>query len=180
MADFRLDRLSMMEAISNPEGLPTQAFQFRIQRAWEKIEQAFDSLGLRIAEIEAVARRDKRSASYTVPTQVLTAEDAGSSAKITVLAHERGYTDGSRVSIASAPIEDLDYETEYGVYYDDEELTGQAITFVATDTIAEAQYGAAEGRHFLGTIDTPKPGDPPNEGGGSYPPGYGGGGNPLP
>lgn len=53
MPDFRLDRLSNLEAIVGPTFRPTQAMQRRWQVFCQKIEEAFDSLDDRVTEIEA-------------------------------------------------------------------------------------------------------------------------------
>lgn len=171
------------------------AFQLRIQRAWEKIEQAYDSLAERVTEIEAAQaaadaaqadateayRESARIASYPSSGGVLSASDAGSSATISIAAHTRiypvqGSIDVADVAIAAGSVTGLAYSTRYWIYYDDTTLANTAPTFLATTVAAAGQVGAAAGRHALGYIDTPASGGTATSGTGGSPPGGTGGG----
>jgi len=197
--DFRLDRLSAPEAIVGTNFRPTQAMQRRWQVFCQKIEEAFDSLDQRIADIEAAqaaadaaqadataaAREAARINSYPNPgVGILSAADAGTDATITVANHTRVYPvqgsiDVPDVTFTNTPfdITGLAHSTTYYVYYDDTTLAVTAPTFVATTSSATAQVGAANGRHFVGYITTPASGAGGTSGGGGAPPGGGGGGS---
>jgi hypothetical protein len=163
--------------------LPQVAMSHQEHQVWwqqmaEAIETAFndqqavtEALAEAVADILAVTKRDKRSASYTSPTAVLTASDGGASATITVDSHTRVYSDASTLAITGAAITGLAYSTTYAVYYDDDTLADTTPTFVASLSIEDGQVGAAEGRHPLGVIQTPAAAGAPVSGGGSYPPG---------
>lgn len=124
-----------------------------------------------VADILAVTKRDKRTASYTSPTAILTADDFGGAGRITVDNHDRKYSDGSVVSIIGGTVGALAYSTTYAVYYDDPTLADTTPTFLATTNIEIAQVGGADGRHPLGVITTPAAAGAPVSGGGYYPPG---------
>lgn len=181
MADFRLDRLSAAESIVGSNGAPTQAFQRRIQKAWGKIEEAFDdltakqaSLAAQLALIQAVTRNDAISASYTAPGTVLTASDAGTNATITIAAHTRVYGDISNISVNGGSVTALAYSTLYYVYYNDPTRVGGAVTYSATTNANTALPTAAAGRHYVGSVTTPASGGGSTSGG-SAPPSGGGG-----
>lgn len=120
----------------------------------------------------ATTDRDRRAASYTSPTAILTATSTTvSPAAIVVAAHSRIYTDGASVSISATTISSLGYATEYALYYDDITLSSTAPTILASTDIGLAQAGAGNGRHPLGVITTPSSTGAAVVGGGSYPPG---------
>lgn len=133
------------------------------------------------AKAVAAAREVARINSYTSPTNVLTASDAGTDATISIVAHTRiypvqGSIDVPNVSIVAGSISGLAFSTLYYVYYIDTTLANTVPTFVATTNIAEAQVGYADGRHFVGKVTTPADGGTTTTGdGGSLPPGGGGG-----
>jgi len=119
-----------------------------------------------------VNKNDKNTASATVPTNILTATDAGSSVTIGVLLHDRQYGDGTSVSLTANPsaITGLAYSTLYAVYYDDTGYSGGAQTYHATTTLKTAQPEKVNGRHYCGQITTPAPAAPPVTGGGALSP----------
>lgn len=194
MADFRLDRLSATEIIVTKEGSPSQQFQWRIQRAWEKIEEAYNSLSDAVAAIaaaqaaadaanaaaanaqgvaDAITDESTLSGSYVDPTSVLSATDAGADATITVAAHDRKYPqpDGSTLTVAvsGGNVTGLAYSTIYYVYYDDATRAGGAVTYLATTT--EATAAQVGDRHTVGAIRTPAALAAPTAGSGTRPPG---------
>jgi hypothetical protein len=130
------------------------------------------------------AREEARINSYTAPTIVLSASDAGDgTATIRVIAHTRVYPiagslDVPDVAIAAADITGQPLNTaNLSVYYDDTTLADTTPAFLVTADPAVAQVGAAAGRHLVGRVTTPAAGSPPSTGsGGSNPPGGGGGG----
>lgn len=127
------------------------------------------------------AREAARLASYTAPTLVLTAQDAGSTAKVVIAAHTRiyplqGTINVPDVAIAAAEVTGLAFATDYFIYYDDPTLEVTAPAFVATEDAVEAAIGSAPGRHFVGVVTTPADGGTATTGtGGTAPPGGGGG-----
>jgi hypothetical protein len=194
MPDFRLDRLTLVPIVDR-QGKPTQAQQRLWQRTVEKIEAAFTDLSTQLAAIQAAqtaaatadtkataaAREAARINSYTEPTNMLSAADAGSDASITIGAHDRiypvqGTIDVPDLTLVGGSITGLAFSTEYHVYYDDTTLSDTTPNYLATTTRATAQVGAAAGRHFVGTITTPADGGGGTTGTGTFPPGGGGGG----
>lgn len=132
------------------------------------------------AKAVAAAREAARINSYPVPTNVLTATDAGTTATITIANHTRYYPvqgtyDVPDVSITGASITGLAFSTTYYVYYDDTTLADTTPSFVATTSANTAQVGFAAGRHLVGKITTPADGGGGTSGGGMLPPGGGGG-----
>lgn len=132
------------------------------------------------ATADAAVREAARINSYTAPTDVLTASDAGSDATITVAGHARVYPvqgayDVTDVAITGGTIVGLAFATKYWVYYDDTTLADTSPAFQATTVAADAQVGAAAGRHFVGVITTPADGGADTDGNGGAPPGGGGG-----
>jgi hypothetical protein len=123
-------------------------------------------------DIRATVRRDAISASYTSPSGVLTAEDAGADASITIADHTRFWGDETSLPITGDVLTGLAFETTYAVYYDDETRAVTAPTFHATTDLATAQANYVAGRHLVGTVATPANGDPPVSGG-TAPPGSG-------
>ena len=114
----------------------------------------------------------------------LSAFDAGATATISVLAHDRIYSD-KVASLGAANLTGLAYSTGYYVYYDDAERAGGAVAYVAlnpaVDDAADAFNSPANpARHNVGYVNTPAAAAPPSSGGGSGPPGSGGSGLPLP
>lgn len=127
---------------------------------------------IQLNQIIAVTKRDKRTASHTEPTAVLTTTDDGASATIAVINHRRVYTDGSFVDIIGGSQAELASGTVWAGYYDDPTLADTTPTFVFTQAIEQAQFAAADGRHPLGVITTPAAASGGTfTGGGTYPPG---------
>lgn len=129
-------------------------------------------------------RETARINSYTEPTNVLSAADAGNgTATITMAAHKRVYPVqgvhdvpdlvlSNPVALTGAPLGTAGF-----VYYDDPTLLNVTPTLVFTTVQKEAQVGYAAGRHLVGSITTPAAGGTATSGGGgSLPPGGGGGG----
>lgn len=133
---------------------------------------------------EASARELARINSYTVPTNVLSASDNGSDARITVVGHTRVYPVQGSIDVPDvaivgpANIDGLAFSTKYFVYYDDPTLADTTPTYQATTDQKDAQVGAGAGRHFVGEVTTPADGGSGTSGGGGTPPG--GGGGPIP
>lgn len=123
----------------------------------------------------AVRKLNAIGDSFTIPSVVLTANDAG---EITIAPHVRRYPDAAfpDVSIAGSMVPGAANDTLYAVYYDDNTLSDPNPAFFITTTIANGQAGAALGRHSLGTIKIPAAGGGSNTGGGYNPPG----GGPIP
>lgn len=94
---------------------------------------------------------------------------------ITIGDHDRIYTDKT-VSVEGDVLTGLDPETTYWLYYDDPTRAGGAVTWHATDDFFTAQNTAtAPARHYAGFVVTDVAGGTGTEGGGSLPPGSGGG-----
>lgn len=115
--------------------------------------------------------------SIQIPTfvwqSVLTAEDMGSAVRISVSSHTLrigGQTIPYFGVLGAAT--GLAYETRYYVYTDDPHYEGGTRVYVATTNPAD--LFDAVGRYYVGTIVTPKQGNPSTGGGG------GGGGGILP
>jgi hypothetical protein len=129
------------------------------------------------------AREAARINSYPNPgVGIVTASDAGTDATVTIANHTRVYPvqgsiDVPDVAITGGSITGLAYTTTYFIYYDDTTLADTTPTFHATTVSADAQVGAAAGRHFVGYVTTPASGGGSTSGGGGAPPGGGGGGS---
>ncbi|MBX7496755.1 hypothetical protein K3172_12890 [Qipengyuania sp. 6B39] len=108
----------------------------------------------------------------------LTATDAD----ITIGNHNRIYADGT-VAVTGATITTEDdgttaiaSETRYWLYYDDSDRSGGAVSWQATTSFDTAQNSDINpDRHFGGYITTDVSGGSGTSGGGSLPPGTGGG-----
>ena len=114
----------------------------------------------------------------------LSAFDAGATATISILAHDRVYSD-KVASLDFVNLTGLAYSTSYYVYYDDAARVGGAVTYVplnpSVGDAADAFNSPANpARHNVGYVTTPAAAGPPSGGGGSGPPGSGGGTLPLP
>ncbi|MCX2780428.1 hypothetical protein [Microbulbifer thermotolerans] len=113
--------------------------------------------------IDVIQVRDQRdlpqnvSAQASLPTSsaVLSASDAGSSAKINIAAHTVQYG-GFTVNYNSGSISGLSYGTKYYVYVDDPDYSGGSVTYQVTTEIW--QLAAGIGRRAIGTITTPTSG----------------------
>lgn len=164
------------EAIQNAQILDIQTLQ-------AQMVTALANAGIALSTATATARELARINSYTDPTSVVTAADAGADATITIADHTRVYPvqgsiDVPDLSIIGGTITGLAFSTHYFVYYDDTTLADTTPAYLSTTDAATAQVGAATGRHFVGEVTTPADGGGGTTGGGGTPPG--GGGGPLP
>lgn len=136
--------------------------------------------GANAAQADATAgtRETARLMSYPNPGSVLSAADVGTDCTISIAAHTRVYPvqasiDVPDVAIAAGTITGQPFSTRVYVYYDDATLALAAPTFLAATSSATAQVGAADGRHFVGYVDTPADGGTATTGTGGAPPGGG-------
>jgi hypothetical protein len=154
----------------------------------DAIDSALDDIETNVTAILAAqatatgaARELARINSYTAPGNVLSAADVGTTVTISIAAHTRVYPVQGSIDVADLVIPGVGtitgqpFDTQVSVYYDDTTLADTTPTYVATTTHANAQVGAATGRHFVGTVLTPIDGGPPSDGAGGSPPGGGGG-----
>ncbi|WP_444941254.1 hypothetical protein ACJJI3_01545 [Microbulbifer sp. ZKSA004] len=94
-------------------------------------------------------------ASLPTSSDVLSASDNGSSAKISIAAHTIQYGRFAR-SYNSGSITGLNFSTRYYVYVDDPFYTGGGVTYYATTEIW--QLSAGDDRRQVGAITTPADG----------------------
>lgn len=196
---IELPKLQDSISIVEEDGKPSLAFH----RWWQEIAKTLEGqLNTINSELEtliaaaqttantaaanaiATAREAARINSYPNPGSILTAADVGTTAKITVGNHTRVYPvqgslDVPDVTMTNTPfdITGLAFSTQYWVYYDDSTLASTTPTFHVTTTAANAQVGAAVGRHLVGFITTPADGGANTDGFGGGTPGGGGGHN---
>lgn len=198
---FKLDRLSRFKIVEK-DGNPTQSFQRLWQKMCETIEAQETTQDAQIAAIvaaqataTAASRELARLNSYTDPSSVLSGTDEATGASITIAAHTRVYPVQGTIDVADvvipAPVTltlEADGVTgivnslQYSVYYDDTTLVDTTPAYKAVQTStshADAQPGAAAGRHFVGVVTTPANGAGGTSGTGGSPPG-GGADIPLP
>ena len=112
--------------------------------------------------------------SYTDPTYLLTATDAGADASIAIIAHDRIYPDDPNypvpVPVNSGMLTGLAYSTEYFIFYSDPTRAGGAVTYQFSTNFADAAQ--VNGIHSVGAVVTPAAAGPPETGGGGpRPPG---------
>ncbi len=138
------DRLPRLGSTQPPWG----QFQVMWQQMVEKIEG-------RIDDLEAAELRVAIGQSFTVPTLMLTATDAGASATITIANHRRVYSDGTALDVTGGTITGLAYSTNYAVYYDDDGRSDATPAYVATTDLKEGQSNYVAGRHYAGSVRTP-------------------------
>jgi hypothetical protein len=129
-----------------------------------------------VAEIAAVNKLNKISASSMEPGDVLTGEDAGANARIVIANHVRRYDDGSGTNITGTTLTGRAYSTKYFVYYDDNTLADTTPSFQTTTNASIARPNKALGRHYVGGVTTPAAAGAPTSGGGTAP---GGGAEPI-
>jgi hypothetical protein len=122
--------------------------------------------------VSSVALTNAISASYTSPSSILSASDAGSDVTVAFTVHDRIYDDQSNITITAASLTGLSYSTAYAFYYDDATRAVTTPTVVATTTLVEARNNYVVGRHYLGQLTTPAAAAGP-VGGGTVPPGGG-------
>lgn len=120
---------------------------------------------------ETVTATSALATSYVDNASPLTATDAGASATITVLAHNRIYGDGTSVAVAGGSVTGLAYSTDYWVSYIDAARTGGTVTYLASTT-AQGNGSGNSDRHFVGAVRTPAALGGPIGGNGTRPPGY--------
>jgi hypothetical protein len=188
VSSFRLDRFTSQDEANARKRRLRQIDCEKIEGAFAAQDAINAELANQLAQIlqaqadaTAAGREVARINSYTSPGSVLTATDAGSDATITIASHSRIYPVQGSITVPPVSINGdsetgLAYSTRYWVYYDDETLADTDPAFVVTTTAADAQVGAASGRHALGYIDTPASGGSPTGGSGTAPPGGTGGG----
>ena len=190
---FRLPRLQKTIEIVTKDRLPNLQFQRWWQSVIGKIEaqeaaqdqiisdlagavadiaQAQADLAAQLLKINAVTLVNDISASWTQPSAVLTASDAGSDATITIADFMRYYDIAAVVDVTGGSITGLAYETTYAIYYDDATQEDENPAFAATTDVKTARYNYAAGRHYLGEVTTPAIGGG-DTGGGPNPPGGG-------
>lgn len=107
---------------------------------------------------------------------------SGTSSTLTISNHDRIYADKT-VAVTGATVTGLAANTAYWLYYDDLDRVGGAVAWNATTDFFTAQTSAANpGRHYGGFSATDVSGGTGTSGGGSLPPGAGGGSpyNPTP
>jgi hypothetical protein len=188
---LRLDRLDSQQPIVDASGKPLQAYHRRDTKLLEQLEDAFTELDTQLAAITAlqtaqtaqlalITDAQTRLAiglSWTVPSLILTASDAGASATITVAAHLRVYANGQQNSLPAGSFTGLAYSTPYAIYYDPDGLGDSSPTYVITTNLIEAQHNYAPMRVYVGTIQTPAAAAPPVTSGNVPPGSYGGTGS---
>jgi len=126
-----------------------------------QIQRIVVSGGGRFASLSSVLDDSGRKArtgahsTYRPLSNPLTATDAGSNVTVTISAFTMRIG-GTDVSISGSTITGLGYKTVYYIYYDDANMAGGAVTFVATTSKETALAG--DGRFFVGSILTPPSG----------------------
>lgn len=178
---MRVDQ-SVKEALEAQETAQDALIQ-GLADAVADIATALTNAGIALDTATATARELARINSYTDPTSVVTAADAGADATITIANHTRVYPvqgsiDVPDLAIIGGTITGKAFSTQYFVYYDDTTLADTTPAYLSTTDAATAQVGTAAGRHFVGEVTTPADGGGGTTGGGGTPPG--GGGGPLP
>lgn len=115
--------------------------------------------------------------SWTVPSKIITASDAGASANIDIAAHLRVYANGQQNSLPAATLTGLAYSTPYGVYYDPTSLGDSSPVYHATTDLKAAQHNYVPLRVMVGVVQTPAAAAPPVTSGNVPPGSYGGAGS---
>lgn len=189
----RLPRLQSTAPIVDKDGRPAQAFQRYFQSLVESIErrqadladtqerldqqqediaEALRQAGIAVLTSEQNKEQAALANSYTSPGGLLSAADTG---VITILAHVRIYGDDTaavphRANVAGGTVSVTPSPNPVFVYYSDPERDGGAVFYQASaNYLNAAQVGSI---HSVGTITVPAAGEPPETGGGTYPPGY--------
>lgn len=146
-----------------------QAWWQQIKEAIERNEEAqqilFDELDEAIDGSNGLVGRAAILGSFSIPTMILTATDAGADVTITVASHVRRYGDTSELAVTGGSLTGKAYSTTYAIYYDDETRADAAPTFVATTDLETAQHNYVAGRHYVGTVTTPAAAGGPTTGG---------------
>lgn len=187
---FRLPRLKTLDRIVDAMGRPSLAFlkffntdfagaierQEGVQANVDAALQAVvDALAATVAALEVQVERLTGQTIGTSFADGLTLDAAadGATAKATISAHTRTYTDDSS-PVSAGEVTGLAYGATYSIYYDDADREGGAVTYEATDDPTEAVTSASHPhRHLVGVVTTPATdADPPTSGGGTRPPGF--------
>jgi len=125
-------------------------------------------------DAEATGSGAERIASLTnsgVTGLTIVASDAGTDASAVISNHTRLYGNGDSVSVDGDTVTGLDYSTKYYFYYVDVNRTGGSVTYLYSESEADAvQTGNT---HFVGVVTTPAALDPPSDGFTPRPPGLG-------
>jgi hypothetical protein len=145
--------------------LSSNGTNFQDVAVWEgtaltplQIQRIVVSGGGRFASLSSILDDSDRKArtgahsTYRPLSNPLTATDAGSNVTITISAFTMRIG-ASDVSISGSTITGKSYNTLYYVYYDDANMAGGAVTFVAVTSKETALAG--DGRFFVGSILTP-------------------------
>lgn len=191
----RIPSLQAGRAIVDQKGAPALDFQRWINDGFKQLQTAQNATNAALvaagiataaaaaATAAATAANDAAEGSiaaqslansYTDPTYLLTATDAGTDASIAIIAHDRIYPDDPNyptpVAVNSGMLTGLAYSTEYFVFYSDPTRAGGAVTYQASTNFADAAQVA--GIHSVGAVVTPAAAGPPETGGGGpRPPG---------
>lgn len=196
--NLRLSRLDKTLPSTDQDRTPSTQFLGLYNKAMQKIEEAYGDLSTQLAAITAAqstatgaARELARINSYPDPTNVLSGTDEAVGASITIAAHTRVYpVQGSidvpdlaipapaTITVEADGVTGIANATQYSIYYDDTTLADTTPSYKAVQTAtnhADAQPGAAAGRHFVGVVTTPANGAGGTTGTGGGPPGGGGG-----
>ena len=134
---------------------------------------------------QTAEERDEIAANAGAPygyerTQILTSSQTlvtitGTDTTVTISDHDRVYPD-KEVAVTGATITGLTPSTGYWLYYDDEDRAGGAVTWnVTTDFFTAQNTPDTPYRHYGGFATTDVTGGTGTTGGGSLPPGAGGG-----
>lgn len=170
----RLGKMTLGEPLAMADGSVHPQFVRRFNATIDNLVQQINDLATTFATATAAQTASKVTNSYTAPTAVLSAADAGTNATVTIIAHTRYYADtaGTSVAVNGGTVPGLAYSTTYYLYYDDPTLAGGAVTYQATtDPGVAAQTGT---RLSVGSVTTPASGGSSTSGGGPRPPGSGG------
>jgi hypothetical protein len=162
---------SLVEAIEGSIFDLTDA-QKRLDEQQTDIERALEQAGIAINSANAVNASTALASSYTDPGGVLSATDAG---VITVAAHVRIYGDDTaavphRVNVDGGSVSVTPSADPVYVFYVDPTRVGGAVTYQASLNYLDAAQ--VNDVHSVGVITLPATGEPPQTGGGTYPPGY--------
>jgi hypothetical protein len=151
-----------------PPDLISPEFQVWWQQVVEQIEAQETSqndliTGLANAQADIVDAQNRLAIglSWTVPSKVMTASDAGSSASIAIASHTRIYANGLQNALPAATLTGLAYSTAYGVYYDPTSLGDSSPVYHATTDLKTAQHNYVPLRVMVGVIETPAAASPP-------------------
>jgi hypothetical protein len=148
-----------------------EATRRAVEDADTRLQTAINDLATQVARLTVQTIGTSYANGLTI-----TASADGATAKVVISSHTRVYTD-TTASVTGATISGLAYGETYSVYYDDEDRSGGAVSYVTTTNPGNAVTSATNRfRHFVGAFTTPAAsGDPPIDGGGSLPPSFPGG-----